>query len=108
RKVLIDGSSPLDLLQELVGIYSDFRKQGKIREGKVIVVAHAKGGTGATTIAAALAQVCDVYRRQTLLWDLDVETRDLSRSLAVGGVTAQVVSSWVNGTREISRDSLTE
>jgi len=108
RKVLIDGSSPLDLLQELVGIYSDFRKQGKIREGKVIVVAHAKGGTGATTIAAALAQVCDVYRRQTLLWDLDVETRDLSRSLAVGGATAQVVSSWVNGTREISRDSLTE
>ena len=73
RKVFPDDSSPLDLLQELVAIHGDFRKQGKVKEGKVVVVAHAKGGTGATSIAAALAQVCDVYRSQTLLWDLDVE-----------------------------------
>jgi cellulose biosynthesis protein BcsQ len=108
RKVLTDDSSPLDLLQELVSIHSEFRKQGKVREGKVVVVAHAKGGTGATTIAAALAQVCDVYRRQTVLWDLDVETRDLSRSLAVGGPAAQVVSAWVNGSYEITRDTVSE
>ncbi len=108
RKVLTDDSSPLDLLQELVSIHSEFRKQGKVREGKVIVVSHAKGGTGATTIAAALAQVCDVYRRQTVLWDLDVETRDLSRSLAVGGPAAGVVSGWVNGSIDITRDTVTE
>ena len=106
RKVLPDDSSPLDLLQELVAIYSEFRREGRIREAKIILVTHAKGGTGATSIAAALAEVCSVYRRRTLLWDLDVETRDLCRSLTVNGAEAKVVSSWVNGTREISRDSI--
>ncbi len=106
RKVLKDESSALDLLQELVSIHSDFRRQGRVKEAKVIVVTHAKGGVGATTISAALSQVCDVYRKQTLLWDLDVETRDLSRSLAVGGPAAKVVSGWVNGSQDITRDTI--
>jgi cellulose biosynthesis protein BcsQ len=41
-----------------------------------------------------------------MLWDLDVETRDLSRSLTVNGAEAKVVSAWVNGSRDISRESL--
>jgi len=41
-----------------------------------------------------------------MLWDLDVETRDLSRSLTVNGAEAKVVSAWVNGSREISRESM--
>lgn len=106
RKVLPDSSSPLDLLQELVAIYSEFRRAGRIREGRVVCVTHAKGGTGATSICAALAEVCSVYKRKTMLWDLDVETRDLCRSLTVNGAEAKVVSSWVNGSREISRDSI--
>jgi Ni,Fe-hydrogenase III small subunit len=107
RKVLPDtSSSPLDLLQELVAIYAEFRREGRVREARVVVVSHAKGGTGATSICAALAEVCSVYRRRTLLWDLDVETRDLCRSLTVNGAEAKVVSSWVNGTREITRDSI--
>lgn len=106
RKVLPDDSSPLDLLQELVAIYAEFRREGRIREAKIVLVTHAKGGTGATSICAALAEVCSWYRRRTLLWDLDVETRDLCRSLAVSGSEAKVVSSWVNGSREISRDSI--
>ncbi|NMC63438.1 MAG: AAA family ATPase [SAR324 cluster bacterium] len=57
-------------------------------------------------MAAALAEICSVYNKKTILWDLDVETRDLSRSLTVSGVEAKVVSSWVNGEREISRESL--
>lgn len=106
RKVLPDDSSPLDLLQELVAIYAEFRREGRIREAKIVLVTHAKGGTGATSLCAALAEVCSVYRRRTLLWDLDVETRDLCRSLTVNGAEAKVVSSWVNGSRDISRDSI--
>lgn len=106
RKVLPDDSSPLDLLQELVAIYAEFRREGRIREARIVLVTHAKGGTGATSVCAALAEVCSVYRRRTMLWDLDVETRDLCRSLTVNGAEAKVVSSWVNGTRDISRDSI--
>jgi cellulose biosynthesis protein BcsQ len=106
RKVLPDSASSLDLLQELVAIYSDFRREGRVREGKLVCVTHAKGGTGATSICGALGEVCSVHRRRTLLWDLDVETRDLCRSLTVNGSEAKVVSSWVNGSRDISRDSI--
>lgn len=106
RKVFPDSASPLDFLQELVAIHAEFRRDGRTHEGKVIVVTHAKGGVGATSITAALAEVASVYQRRTMLWDLDVETRDLSRSLTVNGAEAKVVSSWVNGSREISRESL--
>lgn len=106
RKVFPDSASPLDFLQELVAIHAEFRKEGRTREGRVVAVTHAKGGVGATSICAALAEVCSVYHRRTMLWDLDVETRDLSRSLTVNGVEAKVVSAWVNGGREISRESL--
>lgn len=106
RKVFPDGASPLDFLQELVAINTEFRREGRTHEGKVVVVTHAKGGVGATSITAALADVCSEYGRRTLIWDLDVETRDLSRSLTVSGAEAKVVSSWVNGSQEINRDTL--
>lgn len=106
RKVFPDLASPLDFLQDLVAIYNEFRREGRTRVGKVVAVVHAKGGVGATTVTAALAEVCSVFNRKSLLWDLDVETRDLSRALTVNGIEAKIVGSWVNGTREISRDSL--
>ena len=106
RKVFPDSASPLDFLQDLVAIHAEFRREGRTREGKVIAVTHAKGGVGATSIAAALAEVCSVFNRRTMLWDMDVETRDLSRALTVNGIEAKVVSAWVNGSREISRESL--
>ncbi len=106
RKVLPDSASPLDFLQELVAIHAEFRREGRTREGRVVVVAHAKGGVGATSVAGALAEVCSVYHRRTMLWDLDVETRDLCRALTVNGVEAKVVSAWVNGSRELTRESL--
>lgn len=106
RKVFPDSADPLDFLQDLIAIHAEFRREGRTREGRVVAVTHAKGGVGATSITAALAEVCSVYNRRTMLWDLDVETRDLSRALTVNGIEAKVVSAWVNGSREISRDSL--
>lgn len=106
RKVFPDSASPLDFLQELVAIHAEFRREGRTREGRVVAVTHAKGGVGATSITAALAEVCSVYNRRTMLWDMDVETRDLSRALTVNGIEARVVSAWVNGSRDISRESL--
>lgn len=108
RKVFPDSASPLDLLQELVSIHVEFKRKGRTREGKLIVVTHAKGGVGATSLAAALAEVCSVYKRRTMLWDLDVETRDLSRSLTVSGAEAQLVSGWINGQVEVTKQTLGE
>lgn len=108
RKALADNSSPIDLLQELIAIQADFKKDGRARDGRVIVVCHAKGGVGATSIVAGLAEVFSSFNRRTLLWDLDTASRDLSRSLAVTGAESQIISEWVNGTREINRDSVRE
>ena len=106
RKVFADSATPLDFLQELVAIHTEFRQEGRAREGCLVAVTHAKGGVGATSVAAALAEVCSVYHRRTMLWDMDVETRDLSRALTVIGSEAKIVSNWVNGSQEITRQSL--
>lgn len=105
RKVFPDSATSLDFLQELVAIHADFRKEGRAYEGRVVVVLHAKGGVGATSVAAALGEVCSSFERRTLLWDLDVETKDLSRSLAAAGPEAKIVSGWVNGSRDITRET---
>ncbi|MFO0417019.1 MAG: CpaE family protein [Pseudomonadota bacterium] len=106
RKVFPDNASSLDLLQELVAIHSDFRKDGRTFEGRIVAIVHAKGGVGATSVAAALGEVCSSSQRRTLLWDLDVETKDLSRALAAAGPEAKIVSGWVNGSRDITRETL--
>ena len=106
RKVFPDSATPLDFLQELVAINTEFRRDGRTHEGKIVLVTHAKGGVGATTIAAALADVCSEYGRRTMLWDLDVETRDLSRGLNAYGPEEKVVSAWMTGAQEIDRDTL--
>ena len=106
RKVFPESASPLDFLQELVAINTEFRREGRTHEGKVVVIVHAKGGVGATSVTAALSDVCGQYGRRTLVWDLDVETRDLSRALQVSGDEARVMSSWISGGQEINRDSL--
>lgn len=108
RKVFPDTAGHLDFLQELVGIHSEFRREGRAKEGRIVAVTHAKGGVGATTIAAALGEVCSVFQKKTMLWDFDVETRDLSRALTVNGNEARVVSAWINGSRDVTRESLSE
>lgn len=106
RKVITDGASPLDLLQELVAIQEDLRSKGKARNGQIIAVVQAKGGVGATSIAAALGEVCSEHNRSTLLWDLDVESKDLSRSLKATGDIGRQLTAWINNSREITRGTL--
>ena len=40
------------------------------------------------------------------MWDLDVETKDLSLALTAAGPEAKLVSGLVNGSREITRETL--
>lgn len=106
QKIIPSNASTADLIQAFSAIYQELRRIGKVREGKVVTVTHAKGGVGGTGICAALAELCSLHGRKTLLWDLDVETRDLCRSLLVSGHQAQHVSRWVKGEETLDRDSL--
>jgi pilus assembly protein CpaE len=106
RKVLSEDASSLELVQELMSIREGFRAQGRVREGRVIAVVQAKGGVGATSTCAALSEVCSNNHRRTLLWDLDIETRDLSRAAIIHGDQACLVREMFTGERELSRENL--
>ncbi len=106
RKVFSEKAPLLDLVQELMSIQEEFRSRGTIRPSRVIAVIQAKGGVGATTACAALADVCGKQRLSSILWDLDIETRDLCRSLMVDGEQPSIVRKIIQGTSEISRESL--
>lgn len=106
RKALPDGASSIDLLQELIAIQAEFKREGRARDGQVIVVCHAKGGVGATSVVAALAEVFATCNRRTMIWDLDTVSRDLSRSLAAVGDESRLVDGWINGSLDVSRESL--
>lgn len=108
RKVFPVSGNPLDFLQELIAIHAEFKREGRAREGRLIAVTHAKGGVGATTIAAALGEVASLSGKRVLLWDLDIETRDLTRSLVSADEEAKIFSQIVNGSREVSKEALLE
>lgn len=108
RKVIPESASQLDLLQELVAIHELFRHSGRTKKGKLITVVQAKGGVGSTTFIAALAELANESRSHTLLWDLDIESRDLSRGLNAKGIQSQLVTAWTNGSRELTRETLKE
>lgn len=105
RKVFPISVKSLDVLQELIGIHTSFRREGRTTDGKVIAVAHVKGGVGATSITAALGEVCSSFGKKTLLWDLDIESRDLCRALMVNGAQSAVVNGWISGELEINRQT---
>lgn len=106
RKVLPESASSLDLLQELVSIHEEHKLAGRAKSGRVIAVTQAKGGVGATTFCAALAECCNEQGRSSMLWDFDLETRDLSRALSVDCSKSAIIEDWIDGKIEISRQSL--
>lgn len=106
RKVLSEKAPLLDIVQELMSIQEEFRLRGRIRSGKIIAVVQAKGGIGVTSTCAALAEVSGSNGHKTILWDLDIETRDLCRALVVEGNQPTLVRTWVEGSEELSRETL--
>lgn len=106
RKVMPENASHMDLLQELVAIHEQFRSAGRTRKGKLIVVSQVKGGVGSTSLIAGLADLANELHAHTLLWDLDIESSDLARGLNVKGSQSQIVSAWIQGTRELNRETL--
>jgi Flp pilus assembly CpaE family ATPase len=106
RKVFAESAPLLDMVQELMSVREEFRASGRVRPSRVIAVVQAKGGVGATSACAALAEVCGAQQQRTMMWDLDIETRDLCRAFVIDGPHADVVGNMVQGEEEISRDSL--
>ena len=108
RKVLRENGEIFDLLQELVAIDGELRASGRVRAGRAVLFSQAKGGVGTTTICAALGEVCSMQRRRTLLWDLDIETKDLTRALTAHGDQHRVVEGWLQGTSPLTKAGFLE
>ena len=95
RKVLSDSVNDLDFLQELVAIDAEFRRDGRAPLGKVIAFISAKGGTGCTSLVAALAECSNDQNIKTVIWDLDLETHDLARGLSIFSNKGSHFSQWL-------------
>lgn len=106
KKVMPRSSAPLDLLQELVSVQEIFRANGRTRSGKLVVFLQPKGGVGCSTIAAAVAEASLESSGTSLLWDLDIESKDVTRALAGRCMESRVVSNWIDGTESLSKDSV--
>lgn len=108
RKVIPTSASSLDLLQELVSIHEQFRCAGKAKKGRLVVITQAKGGIGSTTLAASLGEICSEAKQHTLLWDLDIESRDLSRAVNCQNTQGHIFTGWLHNAKELGRESLRE
>lgn len=75
--------------------------------GKVIAVASGKGGTGKTTVTAALSSCLAVLGYKTLAIDFDAELRNLDLSLAMSDFTVMDVMDVISGSLDIM-DACTE
>ena len=104
RKVIPNSCSELDLLQELVTIQEGLRERGRMRGGRVILLLQPKGGVGTTTIAAALGEAALESPGNVLLWDMDIDSCDLTRAINALSVQSKVVSEWIHEGNALSRD----
>ncbi len=98
--------SPADeILQELVNIHNNLCDTGVYREGKVVAITQAKGGLGATTLAAALAELCSLQGSSALLVDLDYERRSLATGLMAHENKSHVMQDWTSGACNVAKGS---
>lgn len=108
RMVLPQRATPLDLLQGLVAIDTERRLASNLGSGQLTVFANGKGGLGITTVIAALGEFFTLRRRRALLWDLDIETWDLTRALFNSGTRSAMLTHFVKSTSEITKQALKE
>lgn len=83
KKVFSNSVSEMDLLQELMSINFKLRTSRNKSTTKVTVVMSPKGGTGTTSITAALGEIASSFNKSVLLWDMDTRSMDLTRALSL-------------------------
>jgi cellulose biosynthesis protein BcsQ len=101
EEVLPRAVSAADFLRRLVMLSSRVSKRQK---GSLIVVEGAKGGVGATTVAAGLAESYIEAGFRTLLIDLDCYTQALSRFLHVRPFVNETLQAILEGARPLAQD----
>jgi len=69
--------------------------------GKVIAIASGKGGTGKTTVAAALSSCLAALEHKTLCIDFDAELRNLDLALCMTEFTVMDFMDVINGRMDI-------
>ncbi|MCB0352777.1 MAG: hypothetical protein KDD64_04605 [Bdellovibrionales bacterium] len=106
RKVFPLDASLSALSRELVDVRRSLVSLGRIRLGKLTVVKSVKGGAGATSLVAALGELSGLAEQRTLLWDFDIEGRDLSRALGASQEFGCFANGWLTSVDSIDRDSL--
>lgn len=107
RTIFLEATSALDLLEELYAINARLARESRTRQAKVIAVTQVSGGIGATTFSASLGEGLASKGKRTLLWDLDIETRDLSRFLGALDGKENPFDAWITNDLTLDASSLT-
>lgn len=80
------------------------RKAEKPRSGSLIVVESGKGGSGVTSVAAAVAETLLATGKRVLLVDFDCETQDLSRFLQARPFVNENLQSLLDRQRPLTNE----
>jgi Mrp family chromosome partitioning ATPase len=78
------------------------------RRGKLILVDGAKGGVGASSVAAGLGEILALRGQSTVLVDLDNETQDLSRFLGARPFLNDTLQLILNQQSPLTEENMTQ
>ncbi len=99
--VITDDITAKDLIRKIILLT---RRIGTKKPGQLIVVDSAKGGTGVTTICAALGEAIAATGRRVALLDFDFDTQDLSRFLQARPFVNENLLSMLENERAITQE----
>ena len=101
EEILSRDIQPQELIRRFVMLASKVRR---LVSGSLIVVESAKGGVGATSIAAGLGELFADSAKKTLLVDMDIERQALSRFLQTRPFLNEPLQAILDSHRPISND----